>query len=67
MFKIEIPSHSENIFGLRFFLFSDEQVAIDSLEKIFTQKNIDFKFKQTKDRKVFVNNEKGELASIVSR
>jgi hypothetical protein len=65
-FKIKIPAHLQNRIHIDALLFDRENDAIETLTKAFTQQNIVFKLKQTKNRKVFVNSVEGELAAIVS-
>jgi hypothetical protein len=65
-FTIHIPPHMQHRIRLETLSFEREQDAIEALIQTFTQKNIIFKLKQTKDRKAFISFQEGELASIVS-
>jgi hypothetical protein len=66
VFKIQIPPHGDPCHELNKLSFTREQEAVDALIKMFDRKNIEYKIKQTRDRKAFVNTRQGELASVVS-
>jgi hypothetical protein len=66
-YKILVPFNADQAcLKLHGQLFSSEQVAIDILSLFLTEKGIDFRIKQTMDRTVFLNAQRGELASVVS-
>ena len=65
-FSIQFPFHMQHRFQVEPLSFDREKDAIETLTKTFTQQNIIFKLKQTKDRKVFINSQEGELAAIVT-
>jgi hypothetical protein len=65
-FKILVPFHAYHAcLELHGQIFSSEHVAIDILKLFLTEKGIDFRIKQTTDRTVFLNAQRGELASVV--
>jgi hypothetical protein len=66
IFKIQIPPHGVPCTELDKLSFTREQEAVEALIQMFHHKKIDFKIKQTRDRKAFINTQKGELASVVS-
>jgi len=65
-FKIRVPFHAgQACLELHGQLFSSEQVAIDLLTRILSQKGIDYQIKRTKSGMIFFNIQQGELAIVV--
>lgn len=63
-FNIQISSHIQDLIELEKLSYNYEINALEALITAFKREDINFKIKQTKDRKVFLNSQQGELASI---
>ena len=66
MYKIHIPPFADPCVELDKLSFNIEQEAINNLSEIFNNKRINFSMVELVGRKVFLNNQQEELASIVS-
>jgi len=64
-YKIQLPNNTVHYIELDGLSFGQEEDAVVTLVKVFGQGEIDFTIKQTRDRKVFINTQQGELASVV--
>lgn len=64
VYEIEVSPNLYPGLQIKSTIFSEEQDAIDSVSEALRQNNIHFTIKQTKTKKVFINNKEGELATI---
>jgi len=65
-FKILVPLHvGHPCLDLHGQLFNSEQVAIDLLTKLLSQKGIEYQIKRIDSGMIFFNILQGELASVV--
>jgi hypothetical protein len=66
-FKVLVPFHAYQVcLELHGQIFSSEKVAIDILTLCLTEKGIGFRIRHTRERTVFFNAQRGELASVVA-